>query len=90
MSVLREYVKLRYMGNCKCGDCQLVPTKVLFDQDAKFDALVQALQVLVDQINDYERVNNLAPNPGRTECWDSVAHAKQVLAVVSGVGESNG
>ncbi len=43
------------------------------------EALVQALQALVDQVNDYERVNNLAPNPGRTECWDSVAIAKQVL-----------
>jgi hypothetical protein len=41
-----------------------------------------ALQALVDQINDYERVNNLAPNPGRTECWDSVARAKALLISV--------
>lgn len=47
------------------------------------DDLVQALQALVDQVNDYERVNNLAPNPGRTECWDTVARAKEVLARVS-------
>jgi len=46
------------------------------------DALVQALRALVDQINDYERVNNLAPNPGRTECWDTVARAKEVLGLV--------
>ena len=44
MSALREYVKLRYMGDCKCGDCQLVPTKVLFEQDAKFDVMLQALE----------------------------------------------
>jgi hypothetical protein len=43
-------------------------------------ALVQALQTLIEQINDYERVNNLAPNPGRTECWDTVARAKALLA----------
>ena len=27
---LREYIKLRYMAECKCGDCQLVPTHVLW------------------------------------------------------------
>jgi len=46
------------------------------------DVLVSALQALVDNINDYERVNNLAPSPGRTECWDTVAHAKRILAAV--------
>jgi hypothetical protein len=51
-------------------------------------ALVQALQALVDQVNDYERVNNLAPNPGRTECWDTVAHAKRVLDAVGGSSQS--
>lgn len=39
MSALREYVKLRYMGDCKCGDCQLVPTKVLYEQDRYIDQL---------------------------------------------------
>jgi hypothetical protein len=46
------------------------------------DALVEALQALVDNINDYERVNNLAPTPPRTECWDTVAHAKRVLDAI--------
>lgn len=50
------------------------------------DALVQALQALVNQVNDYERVNNLAPTPGRTECWDTVARAKEVLGVVGSPG----
>ncbi len=48
------------------------------------DALVAALQALVDNVHDYERVNNLAPSPGRTECWDTVAHAKRILAAVGG------
>jgi hypothetical protein len=47
MSALREYVKLRYMGDCKCGDCQLVPTKVLYEEDAKFDAIVKALEAML-------------------------------------------
>lgn len=42
--------------------------------------LEAALRALVDQVNDYERVNNLAPNPGRTECWDTVANAKRILS----------
>jgi hypothetical protein len=43
MSALREYVKMKYVGDCKCGDCQLVPTKVLYEQDANIEKLVQAL-----------------------------------------------
>jgi hypothetical protein len=46
--------------------------------------LVEALAALVDNVNDYERINNLSPNPGRTECWDTVAHAKRILALVAG------
>lgn len=52
--------------------------------------LVQALQALVDQVNDYERVNNLAPNPGRTECWDTVARAKTVLAAANSPANRGG
>jgi hypothetical protein len=45
----------------------------------RIDELEAALRAIVRDVNDYERVNNLSPNPGRTECWDSVAHAKAVL-----------
>lgn len=41
--------------------------------------LEDALRQVVRDVNDYEEVNKLSPNPGRTECWDSVAHAKAVL-----------
>jgi hypothetical protein len=50
---------------------------------AERDALVKALRALVDNVNDYERVNNLAPNRAHTECWDTVAEAKRILAAVS-------
>ena len=39
----------------------------------------EALQMLVDNVLDYEKVNNLSPNPGRKYCWDSVANAVSVL-----------
>jgi len=46
--------------------------------------LLESLQAVVAQINDYERVNNLSPSPGRTECWDCVARAKEVIAKATG------
>jgi hypothetical protein len=41
--------------------------------------LEDALRRVVRDVNDYEEANKLSPNPGRSECWDSVAHAKAVL-----------
>ena len=45
----------------------------------EIERLRLALQTLVDSVLDYERVNNLSPNPGRKYCWDSVEHAINVL-----------
>lgn len=42
--------------------------------------LESALAAVVRDVNDYESTNNLHPNPGRAECWDSVARAKALLA----------
>ena len=46
---------------------------------ADYDALEDALRAIIRDVNDYEKANNLHPNPGRTECWDSVARAKALL-----------
>jgi hypothetical protein len=43
-------------------------------------ALVQALEAVVNDVNEYERINRLAPTPGHVDCWDSIARAKAVLA----------
>lgn len=43
------------------------------------ERLREALQALVDNVLDYEKVNNLSPNPGRQYCWDTVANAVKVL-----------
>ncbi len=48
--------------------------------EALLKEAVAALKLIVDQIEDYERINNLAPNPGRQDCWDSVTQAKLVIA----------
>lgn len=39
-----------------------------------------ALSALIADIEDYERVNKLSPSPGKADCWQSVTHAKAVLA----------
>jgi hypothetical protein len=41
--------------------------------------LKAVLKDVIDDIHEYERVNNLAPNPPRIECWDSVARARRAL-----------
>jgi hypothetical protein len=42
--------------------------------------LVEALKCLVADVDEYERVNNLSPNPGKLECWQSMAIARTALA----------
>ena len=52
----------------------------LLKQSSKeIERLRTALRNVLDDIKDYERINNLAPNPPRTHCWDSVAWAYAVL-----------
>jgi chromosome segregation ATPase len=46
---------------------------------AEVERLRAVLKGVIDDIHDYERVNNLAPNPPRMECWDSVARARAAL-----------
>lgn len=41
--------------------------------------LEAALKRLLDDIADYERINNLYPKPGKEYCWESVVNARKVL-----------
>ena len=49
------------------------------EKDAENERLRTALQALVADIEEYERINNLAPNPGKQDCWQSVTRAKAIL-----------
>jgi hypothetical protein len=42
--------------------------------------LLAALRAVLADIRDYERANNLAPNPGKQDCWQSVTNARAVIA----------
>jgi len=48
MSELREYRKMRYMGDCKCGGCQLVPLKVIDDHILHIDRLRDLVKTLIE------------------------------------------
>lgn len=60
---LRDRTTLRYMGNCKCGKCQLVPHSLVGEAanaidglhklaDERFDELKRA-QAIIDGLKDY-------------------------------------
>lgn len=68
----------------RCGVCD---ARNLCEKDwggyiDKLEALRAALAALVADIEDYERVNNLAPSPGQQSCWQSVTRAKALLGDV--------
>ncbi len=49
--------------------------------------LLEALKRLVENIHDYESVNNLAPNPGKQDCWQSVTQARAAIAKATNKGQ---
>lgn len=53
------------------------PKKLTIRQEN--DQLRTALRDVISDILQYERANNLAPNPGREYCWDSVARACAII-----------
>lgn len=82
MSNLREYRKMRCMGDCKCGKCQLVPLKVIDETILQFDRLqdlVNRLQDLVNTLIENDPSEPIADN-GMTALDGWRDRAKRVLA----------
>ena len=77
-SALREFRKMRYMGDCKCGNCQLIPLQVLDDTILQFDRLQDLVKTLIE--NDPSEP--IADN-GMTVLDGWRDRAKRVLADVS-------
>ena len=48
------------------------------------EALLEALQALMADVLEYERVNNLYPNPGKRDCWASTTNARAAIALATG------
>lgn len=72
-----------HVDMCRPDDLESLELSVQSIDEAKANArliaaapdLLSALQSLVADIRDYERVNNLAPSPGKDYCWQSVGVA---------------
>lgn len=62
------------------GSAHADPRILAKDAIARIEELEIALRSVVGDIESYERNNNLSPNPGKPDCWQSVTHAKAVLA----------
>lgn len=41
---LRERMKLKYMGDCECGQCQLVPAKLIEEAAATIELAMRVLK----------------------------------------------
>lgn len=78
MTNLREYRKMKYMGDCKCGDCQLVPLAVLNEQILQFDRLQDLVKTLIEN----DPTEPVADNGATVlDVWRE--RAKRVLSAVS-------
>lgn len=62
----------------------MIRTRAMAEEVQFTPDLLEALKALVTQVLEYERVNNLAPNPGRKYCWDATERA--VLAIAKAEG----
>lgn len=66
--------RLRDLAKAKHSDLSVA------DEAAdEIESLIVALTAVVADVMDYERVNNLAPNPGQKQCWQSVTNAKAAI-----------
>ena len=59
-------------------DAAWVGAKVA-EQRAEIERLREALQAVVDDVLEYERINKLSPSPGKPDCWQSITNAKAAL-----------
>ena len=55
MSDLREYLKLQYAGNCKCGHCNLVPVNVIETTAAEIERLTAERDAARAKVAQYEQ-----------------------------------
>lgn len=56
-------------------------TADIYEARERIAELEAALRSLVADVDDYERVNNLAPSPGRLHSWQSMRNAKELLKI---------
>lgn len=65
--------------NCRCKQIPVAIKAALESKSALIKELVGALEMVVSDIHEYETINNLAPSPGKSDCWQSVTRARATL-----------
>jgi len=53
--------------------------EIIAKLETEIERLRAALKNLMNDVLEYERVNNLSPNPGKQDCWQSVTEARRAL-----------
>jgi hypothetical protein len=64
VSDLREYTAIKYAGDCKCGNCRLIPRQALAENIADHDVMMAALRLIEyvsrkDSLTDAERLEGV-------------------------------
>lgn len=91
---LRDKTALRFMGDCKCGKCQLVPRAEIDEAAAYIERLEAALEKIVGWSEayplsifpepDFKKAHEVLTKAGMT--LDAIS-ASNMRHVVKGVGE---
>jgi hypothetical protein len=55
----REYLKLKYIGDCKCGNCQLVPAEQLVEWSKSIAWLKAELERRTSEREYHQRMADL-------------------------------
>lgn len=69
--------------NSKRADKELIAIDIVKAVNS-YDDLLEVLKALVSDVREYERINNLAPSPGKKDCWQSVTGAEAAIAKAEG------
>jgi len=76
-----DRLRAKHIQFVKLIDDQLGTPCEQVRHEQEVENLRAALKALVDDVLEYERINNLSPNPGKRDCWQSVTQAKAVLGI---------
>lgn len=80
MQDLSEYTKIKYLGDCHCGKCHLVPVSLIFDAAAAHRLMFSALKDLLAANNAVRNAMDDGPDvPG----FDPSILSKAQAAVTS-------
>ena len=82
---LRERLKLKYMGNCKCGQCQLVPAELMHSVISFIEAITRSAARSPNSDDIVTRLLRRYDETGNSLLADAVAEIARGRALASQV-----